>query len=168
MVRERNTIKSIIVSQVSVLTQPLPEALKAAPEATRIAHSPTSNQLAVGYGDGSIRLWDPSSSECLVVLSGHRSAVTALAYNADGSQLASGSQDTDIILWDAVGETGLCKLRAHTDQVTDVCFLDEVNMLVSGSKDGGVRVWDLSLRHCCQYIPVHVGTNSSGSQLLLR
>lgn len=74
-------------------------------------------QIASGYADGSIRIWDLEKGICETTLNGHKGAVTALRFNKLGSLLASGSKDNDIILWDVVGESGLFRLRGHRDQV---------------------------------------------------
>ena len=74
-------------------------------------------QIAGGYADGSIRIWDSDGGTCETTLNGHKGAVTALRYNKAGSLLASGSKDNDVILWDVIGETGLFRLRGHKDQV---------------------------------------------------
>ncbi|KAE8681981.1 expansin-A3-like [Hibiscus syriacus] len=84
-------------------------------------------QVASGYADGSIRIWNCDKGSCETTLNGHNGAVTALRYNKVGSLLASGSKDNDIILWDIVGETGLFRLRGHRDQITDLVFLDSVS-----------------------------------------
>ena len=77
-------------------------------DVTCIARSPAAvDAFAVGYADGSIRIWDAPSQSVAVVLNGHRKAVTALAFDAQGTRLASGSQDTDLIVWDVVAEAGL-------------------------------------------------------------
>lgn len=73
--------------------------------------------MAVGYGDGTVRIWDIIKGACETTLVGHKGATTALRYNKLGSLLASGSKDTDIIVWDVVGEAGLFSLRGHRDQV---------------------------------------------------
>ncbi|MEW5304297.1 MAG: hypothetical protein WDW36_006917 [Sanguina aurantia] len=125
-------------------------ATGAVAEVTMLALSPFGKLLGSGYSDGTVRLWDLVTGDCLVTLKGHKTAVTALRFNKSGSQLASGSKDTDIILWDVVGETGLFRLRGHKDQVTDLAFLSSQGKLVSCSKDGYVKVWDLETQHCCQ------------------
>lgn len=110
-------------AQVATLSPELAStstSTKAAAEVTAIALSPSSNQLAAGYSDGSVRLWDISSRTCLVTLSGHSGAVTALCYSSSGSLLASGSADTSVIVWDVVGESGLCRFKGHKDAVTDL------------------------------------------------
>lgn len=76
-----------------------------------------SFQIASGYADGSIRIWDSEKGTCETTLNGHKGAVTTLRYNKLSSLLASGSKDNDVILWDVVGETGLFRLRGHRDQV---------------------------------------------------
>ncbi|GAA5823771.1 hypothetical protein JCM11251_003286 [Rhodosporidiobolus azoricus] len=91
---------------------------------TCISRSPTSwDTFAVGYADGSIRLWDAKSQAVSVTFNGHKTAVTALAWDHDGTRLASGSKDTDVIVWDVVGEVGLIRLRGHRDQITQLEFI---------------------------------------------
>ena len=75
--------------------------------------SPQKDVFAIGYGDGSIRLWSASASTVLVGLNGHKKAVTALAFDDTGSRLASGSQDTELIIWDVLAETGLFRYALY-------------------------------------------------------
>jgi U3 small nucleolar RNA-associated protein 12 len=76
-------------------------------EVTCIIRSPQADTFAVGYSDGSIRLWNASAGSVTTVLNGHKKMVTALAFDSTGTRLASGSQDTDLIIWDVVAEAGL-------------------------------------------------------------
>ncbi|KAI9784131.1 MAG: hypothetical protein M1839_002635 [Geoglossum umbratile] len=134
--------------------------------------------VAVGYGDGSIRLWDSKISTVIVSFNGHRSAVTTLAFDEPGVRLASGSKDTDIIVWDLVGEVGLFRLRGHKDQITALQFLPPPNdggtiqdeeiiepygirnghsdygsqegFLLTTGKDALIKLWDLASQHCIE------------------
>ena len=134
----------------------------------------TDNEIfAVGYEDGSIRIWDSKIATAIVSFNGHRSAITGLAFDASGVRLASGSKDTDIILWDLVAEVGLFKLRGHKDQITGLQFLrtgapgssGEDGEIVSGypdtsslaggyllttGKDALIKLWDLTTQHCIE------------------
>ena len=76
-------------------------------EVTYITRSPRIDIFAVGYFDGSIRLWSASAHSVVATFNGHKKAITALAFDQAGARLASGSQDTDVILWDVIGEAGL-------------------------------------------------------------
>ncbi|KAL2118999.1 hypothetical protein VTJ04DRAFT_5958 [Mycothermus thermophilus] len=149
---------------------------------TAIAQSHTDPDLfAVGYEDGSIRIWDAKIATSVVSFNGHKSAVTVLAFDKAGVRLASGAKDTDVIIWDLVAEVGLYKLRGHKDQVTGLHFVEPdpivpgegeeddqalVTMAVDGEgegfllttgKDALIKLWDLASRHC---IETHVAQTS--------
>ncbi|CAG8503552.1 14003_t:CDS:10 [Acaulospora morrowiae] len=138
-------------------------------EVTAITKSPNNCDYAVGYADGSIRIWNVEKSTNSLVFNGHRGAVTALTFDKSGTRLASGSKDTDIILWDIVGEVGLFRMRGHKDQVTSLRFLprslsggaikaDDTlspGYLISSSKDTLLKLWDLSTQHCMETVVAH-------------
>lgn len=133
--------------------------------------------VAVGYADGSIRIWDALSGQIVVWFDGHRSAVTHLQFDQEGARLASGSRDTDIIVWNLLSETAEFRLRGHKDQITGLAFLriakrqkvqetfnneaveidgvegEEVikeKYLLSTSKDALIKLWDLDSPHCME------------------
>ncbi|KAF8605289.1 WD-repeat-containing protein [Ceratobasidium sp. AG-I] len=138
-------------------------------EVTCIRRSPIKETFAVGYADGSIRLWDSNSGTVTVVFNGHRKAVTALAFDQTGARLASGSQDTELIVWDVVAESGLYRLRGHRDQVTCINFVppsvvlglpssstsENETFLITAAKDTFLKLWDLSTQHCVQTQVAH-------------
>ncbi|KAJ7550174.1 hypothetical protein O6H91_07G086600 [Diphasiastrum complanatum] len=136
---------------------PLPSAASGSRAVvTAIACMPNSSSLvAVGYSDGSIKVWDFVEGSCETTLNGHKGAVTTVRYNRASSLLASGSKDTDIIVWDAVGEVGLFRFRGHRDQVTDLVFLERGHRLISCSKDTFVKVWDFDTQSCIQTVVGH-------------
>ncbi|KAL4241239.1 TBC1 domain family involved in cilium biogenesis [Abortiporus biennis] len=137
-------------------------------EVTCITRSPQKDTFAVGYADGSIRLWKASEGLVISTFNGHKKAVTSIAFDHTGTRLASGSQDTDLILWDIVGEAGLFRLRGHRDQITAIRFIDvqsssvpssstssTAGFLLTGSKDTFLKLWDLSTQHCVQTVVAH-------------
>ncbi|KAJ3948248.1 beta transducin [Colletotrichum fioriniae] len=137
---------------------------------TAIVQSKVDTDIfAVGYEDGSIRLWDSKIATVIVNFNGHKSAITTLAFDKSGVRLASGSRDTDVIIWDLVAEVGQFKLRGHKDQITGLQFVepegqveDEENTamldsdpsaegyLLTTGKDSLIKLWDLSSRHCIE------------------
>ncbi|KAM3538530.1 hypothetical protein ARSEF1564_008557 [Beauveria bassiana] len=139
---------------------------------TCIAQSRTDKDVfAVGYEDGSIRLWDSKISTVIVSFNGHKSAITQLDFDRSGIRLASGSKDTNIIIWDLVAEVGQFKLRGHKDQVTGLRFIEPIaevqdedgsramvldgekssdGFILSTGKDSLLKLWDLSSRHCIE------------------
>ena len=145
-------------------------------EVTVIARSEADPDIyAVGYADGSIRIWDSRIATVVVSFNGHKSAVTTLTFDKDGVRLASGAKDTDIIVWDLIAEVGLYKLRGHKGQITGLKFLHTTSppsaidgeeeiaeenrtsegsgrsgFLLSASKDALVKVWDTESQHCLE------------------
>lgn len=139
---------------------------------TAIAQSNTDPDVfAVGYDDGSIRLWDSKIATVIVNFNGHKSAITQLAFDKSGVRLASGSRDTDIIVWDLVAEVGQYKLRGHKDQITGLKFVEPDSkvqdeeqaqaltvpgdggpegFLLTTGKDSLLKLWDLSSKHCIE------------------
>ena len=61
-------------------------------EVTKLAASPDKRHLAVGYNDGTIRVFDIYTGELKVTFSGHKSAISALNYHQSGMTLVSGSK----------------------------------------------------------------------------
>ncbi|KAL2024164.1 hypothetical protein VTK56DRAFT_9320 [Thermocarpiscus australiensis] len=141
-------------------------------KATAIAQSKIdADVFAVGYEDGSIRLWDSKIATAVVSFNGHKSAITVLAFDKTGVRLASGAKDTDVIIWDLVAEVGQYKLRGHKDQITGLHFVEPdpivrgedeeqalmavdseaaEGFLLTTGKDALIKLWDLSSRHCIE------------------
>ncbi|KAF4672346.1 Dip2/Utp12 protein [Perkinsus chesapeaki] len=151
------------------------ELQKRPPQVTALSNLYTPNttswhdaKIAVGYSDGSIRIFSyddhqskPGSVDGIwspdVCFIGHRSAVNVLKFSRGGFQLCSGGADNDVIVWDVVAETGMCRLSGHKDQVTDLALLHETNApdaslsyVVSVSKDTTCKVWSIGTQICVQ------------------
>lgn len=124
-------------------------------EVTVLARSPDHTHLAVGYMDGSVRVFELRAGECTVAFHGHRSAVTALAYDHDGLRIVSGAKDTDVIVWDVVSEAGLFRLKGHKGEITKVLFFKGKNILITSSKDTFIKFWDLDTQHCFRTLTGH-------------
>ena len=113
----------------------------------------TRNELAVGYADGSIGIFNVDQCERLVLLQGHKRAIQTLSFSKSGTQLASGSLDCEIIVWDVVEECGLYRLKGHKDKVTSLEFIRRPNeenesFLISTSSDRTIKIWELATQHC--------------------
>lgn len=141
-------------------------------QVTAIAQSRVDPDVyAVGYEDGSIRLWDSKIATVIISFNGHRSAITVLSFDQSGVRLASGSKDTDVIIWDLVAEVGLFRLRGHKDQITGLEFVrtaqtdssGEVDVsatevyLLTTSKDALIKLWDVASQYC---IETHIAQSS--------
>lgn len=125
-------------------------------EAALIVSSPTdADTFAVGYSDGTVRLWSLKTGRVGLVFHGHKHSITALAFDPSGTRLASAARDNDIVIWDLISEMGLYRLHGHSNAVTGLAFTESGGALLSASKDTLVKVWDLATQHCVETNVLH-------------
>jgi hypothetical protein len=114
-----------------------------------------------GSDDGSVRVWDASSGECVRELVGHSHWTRSVALSADGGRVVSGSDDGSVRVWDALSGECVRKLVGHTNWVRSVALSADGGRVVSGSDDGSVRVWDVLSGECVRELVGHTHWVSS-------
>lgn len=125
-------------------------------EAVYVRVCTTTFQLAVGYRDGSVIVYDSKTGDSISTFAGHRSTISCISFDNEGHRLATGSKDTDIVLWDVVGEQGLCRLSGHKGPITQIHFMTTQNIIISSSVDTFIKFWDLTSGHCFKTLVGHV------------
>lgn len=58
-----------------------------------VTFSPDSSRLASASLDGTIKLWEVPSGDCVATLVGHNEWVVSVAFSLNGNSLASASYD---------------------------------------------------------------------------
>jgi WD40 repeat protein len=103
--------------------------------------------LASAGEDGTVRLWDPLTSQTERVLECHADCIQGVfAVRAGtGSLLATASHDRTIGLWDPRTGRRVHTLRGHDDWVRNLCAVPlagGAELLASASDDRTVRLWN--------------------------
>ncbi|XP_028788950.1 coatomer subunit beta'-3-like [Neltuma alba] len=95
--------------------------------------------------DGTIKIWNLSSSAAKFTLEGHLKGVNCVEYfSRNGKQyLLSGSDDYTAKVWDYHNTENVVQtLEGHKNNVTAICAHPEFPIIVTASEDNTVKIWD--------------------------
>lgn len=108
-----------------------------------VAFSPDGKQLATADLNNIARVWNTSSGEQLLTLSGHTNAVFSIAFSPDGSRIATASWDKTTRVWDATSGQELLTLN-HTAEVNGIAFSPDGARLATASADKRAHIYLLN------------------------
>jgi len=139
-------------------------------EIDAIEWSPNNQWLASGSADKTIRLWDTSTGEEIVVLEGHQCRVQALNWSPDNDLLASYGTDDTVRVWNVADGENLLSDEFTIGFVGSLsqtlAWSPQADYLAAASNQGTVRVWDLSSRTTTYDIQIPLSDPSIGFAVL--
>lgn len=126
-------------------------------------------ELAVGYSDHFIRVFDLESLMLKHEWKAHMNSVFTLRYSPDGNYLFSGSRDARLKVWDVrAGYLQVAEVVAHMYAINHLEFSPDGKHFVTCSMDKSIKVWDTEALQLLKVIDKarHAGHGTSVNKLL--
>ncbi|CAL1716246.1 unnamed protein product [Somion occarium] len=117
-----------------------------------ISTHPSATLAASGGEDDLGYIWDYTTGEAVVKLTGHTDSVTSTAFSSDGELISTGGMDGKVRIWRRVGKENwktwefLTELQGP-DEVTWLRWHPKGSILLAGSNDTTVWLWQLFAGH---------------------
>lgn len=123
------------------------------PQTLSIAHAPTGTQIAAGFADNSVRIYDAATGKKIRVFRGHPQNPCAVAWSHNGRILASGDESARVFLWDVKTGKRVGQFRDHKRGIQAISFNFDDTMMVTTGKDSILNVYDLKTKKLQVTIP---------------
>jgi WD40 repeat protein len=136
--------------------------------ARTIAYDPSSGDIAVGFSDHAVRVFDEAlrlKHEWVA----HSNSVFTLRFFPGSPYLISGSRDARLKVWDVKGGyIQVAEVVAHMYAINHIEFSPDGKHFVTCSMDKSIKVWDLEKLQLLKVIDRarHAGHGTSVNKLL--
>lgn len=111
-----------------------------------VIFSPDGKTLAIGYNNGSVKLWNTETQQEIVTLTGHSDDINTIAFSPDGNTLATGSYDETVKLWNLKTQQNITTFHGYLSGVTSVVFSPDGKTLAIGYNDGTIKLRNLDTK----------------------
>lgn len=157
------------ITLVNARTLTIDRQVKASEKSARtIAINPSTGDIAAGFSDYMIRIFD----EHLTLKkewAAHKNSIFTLRYSPDLRQLLSGSRDARFKVWDVdAGYEKQEEVVAHMYAINHIEFSPDGKHFVTCSMDKSIKVWDAQAFRLLKVIDKarHAGHGTSVNKLL--
>ncbi|MGQ9888776.1 MAG: WD40 repeat domain-containing protein [Aggregatilineales bacterium] len=109
---------------------------------TKLLFSPDSSLIAVLDDTRVVQLYDLTTGQRALEISGHDNRVVDVAFSPDGALVATTSIDKTVRLWDTATGREVRRLEFQTNPGYSVAFSPDGTAIAVGS--GDIRLWDVA------------------------
>jgi WD40 repeat protein/energy-coupling factor transporter ATP-binding protein EcfA2 len=154
------------VRRWDILPLPYQYLLDVPGEAKAAAIRPDGTHVAVGFDDGSVRLYTlPAGRLVGEVKYAHEATIKRLVFSADGAVLASASFDNSAKLWSVTVDGELTTQQTftgHAAEVHGITLSPDGKTLATASYDGRIGLFKIGAKDDERFIDAHEGGHEGG------
>ncbi|TAD94751.1 MAG: WD40 repeat domain-containing protein [Bacteroidetes bacterium] len=107
-----------------------------------LAINSKKNEIAAGYSDFCIRVFDLVTFSLKNDWQAHQNSVFCLTYSPDNQYLLSGSRDAHLKIWQSENYVLQQNIVAHLYTINDIFYSPDGKKFATCSKDKSVKIWD--------------------------
>ena len=144
--------------------------IKASDQSARcIAINPVEREVAVGYSDNTIRIFDLVTYALKQVLPAHTNSVFTSMYSPDFRYLLTAGRDAHLKIWDVEKNYALqTDIAAHMFAINHLTFSPDGKLFATASMDKSIKIWDADTYRLLKVVDRarHAGHGTSVNKLL--
>ena len=155
---------------VSYDTLKIIHRFNATPQRARsIAVNEREKEVAIGFSDRTVRIYDSTNYALKQTLTDHTNSVFVVRYTPDQRYLVSAGRDAHLKIWDVDKNYQLTEsIVAHMYAINHLDFSSDGRYFATGSMDKSVKIWDA---HAFKLLKVidkarHAGHGTSVNRVL--
>lgn len=159
-----------MLTMVNADTLTIKESIKVASKSARsIAINEAREEMAVGFSDNVVRIFDLNNFSVKHELQGHINSVFSVKYSPDKNLLLTAGRDAHLKIWDVnSGYLQINDIVAHMYAINNIEFSPDGKHFVTCSMDKSIKVWDALQFKLLKVIDKarHAGHGTSVNKLL--
>ena len=144
--------------------------LKASGQSARcIAINPVEREMAVGYSDHTVRIFDLITYELKRVIPAHSNSVFTVAYSPDFRFLLTAGRDAHLKVWDVEKHYVLHRdIVAHLFAINHLTYSPDGTLFATASMDKSIKIWDAETYRLLKVVDRarHAGHGTSVNKLV--
>lgn len=128
----------------------------------------STGEIATGWSDNRIRIYDTNTFEETYSFAGHENSVFSVAYIKEGKFLLSGGRDAQLKCWDASNNYALIKtIPAHLFTINDIVVNTDKNLFATAGRDKTVKIWNSNSLELLKVLDYNRGGHTHSVNMLL-
>lgn len=144
--------------------------LKASDQSARcLAVNPVERELAVGYSDTTVRIFNVETYALKRTIPAHTNSVFTVRYSPDFQFLLTAGRDAHLKVWAVEQDYALHEdVVAHLFAINHLTFSPDGDLLATASMDKSVKIWDARTYRLLKVVDRarHAGHGTSVNKLL--